>query len=114
MIELFRNATKIKALFDDGHYVKAAALLLKTLAALAGEFEEDDDDGRPVMKAKRTTKADVKQLEAAEATLASIRPAGDSPPTVGAGGLWMGLIIQLLPVILEIIRNRKGGESQPA
>lgn len=109
MLELFKNAAKIKQLFDEGKYLKAFVLLAKTVAAVAGEFDQGED-GAFVVRAKRTKAADVKQLEKAEEALASIQstrpPVGDAP---GAGGVWLGLFLQFLPVLLDLIRKRREG-----
>ena len=113
MLELFKNAAKIRQLYNDGEYIKAAALLLKTLAAIASEFDQDEA-GVLTVRAKRTTKADQKQLEKAEATLEGMRQEVEGQQRTAAGGIWVGLIIQLLPVLIDLIRKRRGEAGQPA
>jgi hypothetical protein len=106
VLELFKNAAKIKQLFDEQKYVKAAALLAKTLAALLGEFSDGGEGGVPVFKsAKKPKAADVKNLEKAEAVLSEVQSA---PKPVGdheTGSAWLPIVIQLLPVVLDLIRR---------
>ena len=111
MKELFKNAAKIKQLYDEGHYFKAAVLFLKTMAALAAEFEEGEAGILTVKATKKVTKADAKQLEKAEATLESMRQSAEGQHRAAAGGFWLALILQNLPHLIDLIRKLR---PQPA
>jgi hypothetical protein len=105
VLELFKNAAKIKQLYDEGSYLKAAVLFLKTMTAMASEFVEGEG-GEPKLKgAKKVKAADVKNLEKAEAVLTELqaapRPVGAGP----AGNPWVALIVTLLPYALDLIRR---------
>ena len=105
MLELFKNAAKIKQLYDEGKYLKAAVLLLKTMTALASEFSEGEDGQLKMKGAKAPKASDAKNLEKAEAVLLELQAA---PKPVGAdpaGNPWMVLVITLLPYALDFIRR---------
>ena len=107
MLELFKNAAKIKQLYDEGKYLQAAVLLLKTVTALASEFSEDKDGTLKVKGAKAPKASDAKNLEKAEAVLAEIQSA---PKPVGAdpvGNPWLTIIMTVLPIVLDFIRRRR-------
>ena len=108
VLELFKNAAKIKQLYDEQKYLAAVALLAKTLAALLGEFGEGEG-GQPVLKGSKKPKAaDVKNLEKAESVLTELQSAN---PPVGAdtagSGIGLTIFLQLLPIVLDIIRRRR-------
>ena len=107
MLELFKNAAKIKQYYDEGKYLKAAELLARTVAALLGEFTEGADGALKVKGAKTAKASDAKNLEKAEAVLAELqsapRPVGADP----AGNPWLSLVLTLLPVVLDLIRRRR-------
>jgi hypothetical protein len=105
VLELFKNAAKIKQLYDEQKYLQAAVLFLKTMTALASEFVEGEGGQLKLKGAKAPKAADVKNLEKAEAVLSEMlaapQPVGADP----AGNPWVALIVTLLPYALDFIRR---------